>query len=129
MNELLGSQVKEDILLCLGLRGGCKGRQIARLIHKSPTPVFKAIHQLEKARIITKHGPPFFYSLNPYYIYHDELMHMIWKRIEKRTSLPFYPEIAPERRVDPCAIYDLLTYRESKIPVQKFSDTLRKRYA
>ena len=94
MKELLGSRVKEQILLYLGSRGGTTGRRLAALLNSAPTPVFKALHQLEKAEIVTKFDSPPFYALNPNYTYYDELAGMIGKKLDSLKRPPrFLPSL------------------------------------
>lgn len=127
MKELLGSQVKERVLLCLGLRGGMSGRRLARLIKKSPTPVFKALHQLQRGGAIKKFGPPYFYALARDYPYYDELIRMIHKRAGKNP--PYLPRISEERRVDPLAVYEIANAMGRGPSMMRFSAALRRRFA
>lgn len=130
MRELLGSRVKEQILLYLGLRGGASGRRLARNLKTSPTQVFKALLQLKKSGIILKFGPPFFYVLNSDYIYHDELIRIIQKKYDALRKKPAYlPLLADDRKVDPFAVYELSSVIGPGPKIMKLSEALRRRYA
>lgn len=131
MIDLMGSVVKEQILLYLGLRGGISGRKLARVLQKSPTPVFKALRQLEKLGVVVRVGSPKMYTLNRDYPYFDELVSIIEKRVRMTNKLiSFIPHIAPDRRVDAVSVYEFLPFRDAgNIKSEKFSDVLRKKYA
>ncbi len=130
MIELIKSKTKLDILVYLATRGGCAGRQMARRLHKSATPVFKALKNLEKNQIIKKEGPPFFYSLNTRHPCYPELVSILNKTYEAYpTRYRFLPKIKPDRKIDPISVYEIVALRSNPIRVPKLSDTLRKRYA
>ncbi len=130
MKELLGSRVKEQILLYLGLRGGASGRRLARSLKTSPTQVFKALLQLKKIGVVLKFGPPYFYALNPDYVYYDELTRIIQKKYDSLRKKPVYlPRIAEDRKIDPFAIYELSSIIGPGPKTIKFSEALKRRYA
>lgn len=130
MKELLGSHVKEQILLYLGLRGGTSGRRLARVLKMSPTPVFKALHQLVRHGVVSKSGPPYFYALNQDYIYFDELIQMIFKKYEALNKKPAYSRALPrERQIDPIAIYRFLPVLGKASKSVSLSEALRKWHA
>lgn len=126
MKELLGSKIKVGILVYLGLRGGGSGRHLAEVLKRSPSQIFKALHALEKGKIIRKEVS--FYRLNPYYLYYKELLNIIHKNAA-RHSYPFLPKIPLERKVDPIAVYELLNLRGPTTPIKRLSDRLRELYA
>ncbi len=128
MKEIFGSHVKASLLLYLGLRGGTSGRELARILKIHPTQIFKALKQLTSSGILKYYQS--LYAINPFYIYHDELIRMIWKEAEKnkKFSRRFLPTIADDRRVDPLAIYELAALRKQTLPYPKLSDVLRKKY-
>ena len=133
MLGLIESQTKIDILVYLGIRGGCSGRQLARQLRKSATPVFKALRSLEKNKIIQKQGSPLFYTLNTRHPCYQELVSMIHKTFgTHRNKYHFLPKIKSDRKIDPIAVYEMAALRENSAtvsPIPKFSDILRKRYA
>lgn len=133
MFGIIESQIKTDTLVYLAMKGGCAGRQLARRLHKSATPVFKALRSLEKNKIIKKQGPPFFYALNTQHPCYPELVSILHKTYESdRRRYRFLPKIKPERKIDPTAVYEIAALRPkaiSTITIQKLSDTLRKLYA
>ena len=124
--------MKVEILLCLGLKGGCSGRRLAQIVKASPTPVFKALRGLVKGGIVGRYGrPPFhLYALNPRHPYHGEILTMIDKQVARRgKKRPSYlPQIAEDRRVDPLSVYEIVSLSESRKTGPKLSDRLRERY-
>lgn len=130
MFGILGSEVKELILMYLGLRGGASGRKLGRATHKGVTQVFKALKQLEKNQIIIKSQKPFMYVLNPEYVYYPELLSMIQKNQHRHPrKFPFLPVISASRKVDPISVYEFIELRGNQTPIEKFSDVLRTKYA
>lgn len=136
MKELLGSRLKVQILLYLMLRGATSGRQIALGLQHSLTPVYKALHHLQRAGILEQREKQRGYRLNPDYLYYEELVHMLWKYAEHDDEgLNLYqdllPSISRSRRVDPSHVYKILQVRgtENKpVSVVKLSDQLRALY-
>lgn len=130
MKELLGSKVKEDVLLYLGSRGGIGGRSLASVLKRSPTPVFKALRQLEKNGIIKKSGTPSFYVLNPAFPYLDELISMIDKKINSMKKPPrFLPHLPEERKIDPFAVYKLRKLLGRGPQRESLAQALKKKHA
>ena len=127
MEALLGSHTKAEILCYLGLKGGSSGRQLSRTLGKSPTQVFKALRSLRRAEIVTQHGPPYHYTLNPRYPFYEELLQIIHKHVQ-RHPVAYLPKVPASRRVDPLAIYQLLAMRDQLVQGSKLSDVLRERY-
>ena len=127
MKELLGSGTKAEILRCLGLKGGCSGRRLGRLLGKSPTPIFKALKQLKRDGIVKYYDRARLYALNPDYLYHDELLRIIQKSAE-RVRPAYLPRVPRRRRIDPLAIYEILDLKGHVPAKQKLSDVLRQRY-
>ena len=127
MKEIFNSQVKADILLYLGLRGAASGRQIAKQIGASPTPVYKALKQLSKTQIVSQYASPPLYRLNPFYPYYPELMSMIYKRAKEEKQITYLPKIKPKRQINAEAIYQLLPYQSTlpKLTVPKLSTVLK----
>lgn len=130
MFGVIESRTKSDILAYLGLRGGCAGRKLARILRKSPSQVFKALKSLRHSKIINKFGPPYFFALKPSHPCSTEIISMIYKAYEARPSdYPFLPRIRSERKIDPEAIYEIVALRGPGPAVEKLSDVLRKKYA
>lgn len=130
MKELLGSKVKEDVLLYLGSRGGMSGRGLALILRRSPTPVFKALRQLEKNGIIKKSGTPSFYVLNPDCPYFDEIISMIDKKLNSMKKPPrFFPHLPEERKIDPFAVHELRKMLGRGPQRESLAQALRKKHA
>ncbi|HCU23691.1 MAG TPA: hypothetical protein DF383_01640 [Deltaproteobacteria bacterium] len=130
LGKLLGSGTKEKILIYLGLRGGVSGRRLARTFKLSPTQVFKAIRSLAQIGLVKRDSSFNFYYLNTRHLFYEEMLHLIHKEAElhPRQTRAFLPNISPQRKVDPGAIFEILELRG--LPQHsKFSDILRQRYA
>ncbi|MBI2335404.1 MAG: MarR family transcriptional regulator [Deltaproteobacteria bacterium] len=127
MKGLLNSTAKEKVLLYLGLRGGCSGRRLAKVLKKSPSQIFKALNQLIKAGIIKKEPSCTFYVLNRHYPYYEELISIILKKSEHlpKSNL-IIPKIQLNRKVDPIAVYEILELRNSNLSYPKLSKALSK---
>ena len=128
IENLLGSHVKASILMYLGLKGGAAGREISRALKIHTTQVFKALKQLCDVKII--HHYESFYALNPFHLFHEEIMRMIWKEAEKnkKFSRRFLPTIKEDRHVDPLAVYEIAALRKEKLAYPRLSDVLRAHY-
>lgn len=125
MKEIFGSETKARIIKFLGMRGGYSGRKIAARINKSPTQVFKALHQLKKNGLVRQFYNPDYYTLNPHYRYFDEIVALVYKA--SQTEKKYLPHVEEERCVDPFFIYQIVKLRGmAKINMPKFSDLLRK---
>lgn len=128
MKEIFGSETKAGIIKFLGMRGGYSGRKIAAKIGKSPTQVFKALHQLKNAGIIRQFRHPDYFTLNPRYRYFDEIVALVYKA--SQTEKKYLPYLKEERHIDPFFIYQIVKLRGmAKINIPKFSDLLRRYYA
>ncbi|OGQ06818.1 MAG: hypothetical protein A3G32_00410 [Deltaproteobacteria bacterium RIFCSPLOWO2_12_FULL_40_28] len=128
MKEIFGSETKARIIKFLGMRGGYSGRQIAAHIGKSPTQVFKALHQLKKNSLIKQFYNPNYYTLNPHYHYFDELVALVYKA--SQTEKKYLPHLEEKRRIDPFFIYQIVKLRgRAKTHIPKLSDLLRQYYA
>ena len=131
MIELFKSRVKVEILRFLALRGASSGRRLSRILHFSLSQAFKALRPLVKAKVLIYHPDSHLYRLNPNYLYHDELVSMIYKMNSRSNRPPSYlPFVPTERHVDPLSVYQLMALRETRKEktYPKFSEVIREKY-
>ncbi len=100
------------------------GRLLAHKIGASPTPVFKALRQLEKDQIIIRQERQ--YVLNRQNPYYEEITRLICKYEEKEKN--FLPKIPDERKVDALSVLKLKEMMGESRKHEKLSDVLRKKY-
>ena len=130
MFGLIESRTKSVLLLYLALRGGCSGRGLARKLRISPSQIFKALRYLKKHKVIIQFVSPTFYALNPRHPCYFELASILDKAYRAHPlRYPFLPPIAPDRKVDPKSVYEIIALRGQTTSFEKLSDVLRRKYA
>lgn len=122
IKELLGSKVKAAIIFYLALRGGTSGRRLARALKISPTQVFKALRPMVAQGWILANPQFRYYALNPRHLFYEDFRNMIHKEVTQHPSLP------AERKIDPLAVYQILSLRGTSPHSEKISDRLRDLY-
>lgn len=94
-----------------------------------PSQIFKALHQLEDAGIVDRYGRSL-YTLDTAYPFYTDLLSILSKEAELHPSSvrSFLPLPNADRRVDPLAIYEMVSLRGPAPQAQKISDLLMERY-
>jgi len=107
LEPILGSQVRELILIYLAARNQGYAREIATFYKKSLSPVQNQLDRLENGNVLVSYtsGKTRIYSFNPRYPFLKELLDLLNKSIsflpkEKRDEL-FLTRKRPRRKEKP----------------------------